>query len=407
MSSLSIAPFFPWSRMVVTGQSVSEEADLAVVDLRPDRRYAPLCHLCGQKAGRVCSHQARAVRDLDMASARVQLRLSYRKVYCPACRAVVVEELEPLVPWQRVTRRLAACIHQLCAVMTVQDVAAHFGLNWKTVKDIDKAFLQERYAPAELGELRVLAVDEFSLRKGRHYVTVVIDYETGRVLHVAEGNRSESLASFFGKLNDRQKAGIEAIAMDMWDPYIKAVRECVPHVKIVFDLFHAVQAFSRIIDEVRLAEYRKASEQDREVIKGSKWLLLKTPQALRQSEREHLDRLLKLNCVIATVMTLKDQLRPLWRSDSRQQVARAMAEWCALARRVGHGKVERFARRLEHYGYGILNHCDYPIHTSKLEGINNKIKVIKRRAYGFHDLGYFALKIHQAFDPENRSLFGR
>jgi hypothetical protein len=88
------------------------------------------------------------------------------------------------------------------------------------------------------------------------------------------------------------------------------------------------------------------------VIKGSKWLLLKTPQALRQSEREHLDRLLKLNSVIATVMILKDRLRRLWRSDSRQQVARAMAEWGALARPVGHEKVERFARRLEYYGYG-------------------------------------------------------
>lgn len=413
MSSLSIAAYFPWSRMVVESQSVSAEADLAVIDLRPDQRFAPRCHICGASSSRVCSHQLRAVRDQPMASARITLRLSYRNIYCANCRRVVVEELEAVEPWQRVTRRLAFYIHQLCRLMTVSEVAQHLELDWKTVKNIDKAFLEQTYAEPELGEPNILAVDEFSLRKGRRYVTVVIDYRRGRILHVAEGNRSESLSSFFEALSEEQKGKIEAIAMDMWDPYIKAVRQSAPHVKIVFDLFHALKAFCRIIDEVRLAEYRKAQEEGKEVLKGSKWLLLKQREGLKEPEQERLDRLLQLNGNIAKVLILRDKLKRLWQHLCPLLAAEAIREWCALARSLPYRKLQTFAGRLERYGYGILNHCDYLIHTSKIEGVNNKIKVIKRRAYGYHDLRYFTLKIYQAFDPdqpyppENYSLFGR
>ncbi|MFO7959036.1 MAG: helix-turn-helix domain-containing protein [Candidatus Brocadiia bacterium] len=138
MPAVSITPYFPWCRVVVANQNVSAEADLAVVDLRPDRRFTPLCHRCWAEAARICSHQVRSVRDLDLASARVHLRLAYRKVFCPACDVVVVEELEVVDPWQRVTRRLARLIHQLCRVMTAADVARHFGLDWKTAGNIDR-----------------------------------------------------------------------------------------------------------------------------------------------------------------------------------------------------------------------------------------------------------------------------
>jgi len=127
MSTLSIAPYFPWSRVVVCRQSVGKEADLAVLDLRPDERFAPLCSRCGRAVSRTCSHQVRAVRDLSMTSARVMLRLAYRKVYCPACDAVVVEQMEPVVPWQRITRRLARSVHELCKLMSVADVARTWG----------------------------------------------------------------------------------------------------------------------------------------------------------------------------------------------------------------------------------------------------------------------------------------
>ena len=156
--------------------------------------------------------------------------------------------------------------------------------------------------------------------------------------------------------------------------------------------------FNRVIDKVRNSEYRKASEQDKAVYKGAKYLLLrKRRNVRRKSHRQQLKELLALNEVINTVMILKEKLKHIWTYRSKTWASKALDQWCELARSLKHPSVTGFARMLERYRYGILNHCDYPIHTGKLEGVNNKIKVIKRKAYGFHDLRYFTLKIYHAF----------
>ena len=398
MSTLSIAAYFPFGRVKVSGQSVAPECDVAFIDIQPDLRFTPLCYQCGSPARRVHSRHTRAVRDLDFASAHLWLRYSYRKLFCPACVGVVVEELELVEPWQRVTRRLARCVHELCTVMSVADVARHLQLDWKTVKAIDKSFLEEQYGQTDYEGLRILAVDETAVRKGHRYMTVVIDYETGRVVWMGEGRSKESLLEFFEGMSRAQKAALEAIAMDMHQPYIQAVREAAPQACIVFDLFHVVAAYGRLIDQVRMSEYRKASAAERQVFKGARYLLLKR-HLFDPADREHLETLLKLNETLLFVYVLRDMLLRIWRYRYRAWASRALDEWCALARSVAHPELVRFARTLERHREGILNHCAYPIHNSKLEGINNKIKLIKRRAYGFRDDRYFVLKVKQAFDP--------
>ena len=172
----------------------------------------------------------------------------------------------------------------------------------------------------------------------------------------------------------------------------------MPHAQIVFDLFHVVANFNRVIDKVRNTEYQKASQQDKAVYKGSKYLLLKNRNNLKtQEQKQHLKQLLELNETISTVMILKEKLKYIWNYSSKAWATKALDSWCSLARSLNHPSVTAVAKMLERYRYGIINHCDYPIHTGKLEGVNNKIKVIKRKAYGFHDLRYFTLKIYQAF----------
>jgi len=314
------------------------------------------------------------------------------------CGRILVEDLAFFEPYQRVSKRLARFVHDLCKVLTVQDVARHCNLDWKTVKNIDKTFLEGEFGETDYGDLTILAVDEIAIRKGHRYMTVVLDYLTGRVVWMGEGRRADTLMEFFEGMTDTQREKLEAIAMDMWDPFIKAVKTKAPHVKIVFDLFHMVKEFNKVIDRVRIDEYTKASESDKKVIKGSKYLLLKNPENIHKSEdKEHLERLLELNETISKVMILKDKLKLMWDCDSREEARRQIVEWCSMAESVRHPAVSKFANRIRRYEYGILNHCEYPIHTSMLEGINNKIKVIKRKAYGFHDNRYFSLKVIQAF----------
>ena len=247
-------------------------------------------------------------------------------------------------------------------------------------------------------QARILAVDEIAIRKGHHYLTVVLDYLSGRVVWVGKHRRVSTLIRFFNLMPKKNRKALEAIVMDMWDPYILVVMKKVPHVKVVFDLFHVVSQFSRVIDKVRNAEYRKASEKNKEVFKGARYLLLKNRSNIRRTkDREQLKQLLELNEVINTVLILKDKLKHIWSYRSRTWASKAIDEWGALARCIDHPEVNKFAKMLDKYRYGILNHCDYPIHTGKLEGVNNKIKVIKRKAYGYHDIRYFSLKIIQAF----------
>ena len=398
MSAMSISQYFSFRRIKIVRQSVDRETSTVRIDLRPDRRFLPVCSRCGHPSQRIHRHVRRPIRDLNLTSFRVYLQCSYRKIVCTHCRRIVVEDLDLFAPCQRVTKRLALYTHELCKVMTVKEVADHLGLNWKTVRRIDKHFLEFQYGKIDTCGVRILAIDEIAIRKGHRYLTVVLDYERGRVIWVGKHRRAKTLSGFFNKMPRRDRKKLEAVVMDMWDPYIKAVQKKVPHVKIVFDLFHVVAQFSRVIDKVRRAEYRKASKEDKDVFKGARYLLLKNRANLRRvKEREQLRKLLELNEMISTVLILRDKLKHIWSYKSRTWAIKALDEWCALARCIPHQEVLKFAKMLERHSYGILNHCDFPIHTGKLEGVNNKIKVIKRKAYGYHDLRYFSLKIIQAF----------
>ncbi len=399
MSSLSIAPYFPFTRVKVVSQNVYLDCQPSetLIRLAPDKRFRPICHDCGQVASVHSSGLRRLIRDLNMGPAQTLLHVEYRKVWCEACGKARVEQLSFADPSKRITHRLARYIYDLCKVMTVQDVARHLDLDPKTVKGVDKHFLQQEFGQTNYEGLRILAVDEISLTKGQQgYMTVVLDYLTGRVVWMGQGRKAETLGAFFEGMTDEQKQAIEAVAMDMWEPFIKAVQTHCPRAKIVFDLFHLVKGYGQVIDEVRRQEYENADKDRREFIKGSRYLLLSNRYNLRADQQAKLDELLAVNQRLSAVYILKDQLKAIYLYRSRWWAKKMLDQWCTLAEQVEHPHMRRFIGRLRFFEYGILNHCDYPIGTSRLEGVNNKIKVIKRKAYGFHDQEYFALKVKQA-----------
>jgi transposase len=282
-------------------------------------------------------------------------------------------------------------------MMTVKEFAEHFDLDPKTVKQIDKEHLEEEFGATDTDNLRVLMIDEIAVRRGHRYMTVVADYFSGRVIWMGPNRDKKTLGKFFATMTPEQKDAIEAVAMDMWEPFINRVKHHCPGAKIVFDFFHVVQSFAKVIDNVRRYEYLKASEQDRKVLKGSRYLLLKNEENLTDIQRDRLQNVLDLNSTLSTLYILKDQLKLVYYYSDREKIKGILDDWCEMASQIKHSSVQAFIKRLRFFEYGILNHADYPIGTSRLEGINNKIKVIKRKAYGFHDEEYFALKVKQAF----------
>lgn len=225
MSGVSIAPYFPFRRIKIINQSVLVDASEARIQVKPDKRFQPICHFCGQKAAGVHSWSQRTVRDLNLACAKVWITCQYRKLFCPYCQHISIEDLQLFDPYLRVTTRLALYIYQLCQFMTVTEVAKHLSLDWKTVKNIDKFYLEGQYGQPNLDGLRILAVDEISVKKGHRYLTVVLDYISGRVVFVGKDRKAKTLKRFFNQMTAGQRKSIEAVVMDMWDPFIKAVKK--------------------------------------------------------------------------------------------------------------------------------------------------------------------------------------
>ena len=398
MSSCSIKPYFRcFTRVKVTGQWVQVKENVTSINIRPDERFTPICHRCKKKTVTTYQIVYRSVRDLNIGSTVIFLAILYRKLVCAECGCVRTEYFDFIEPYLRVTKRLAQYIHDLCKVMTVKEVAGHLGLDWKTVKEIDKKFLEEEFGETDYTGLRIIAVDEISRRRHHDYLTVLLDHETGRIVWIGEGRKESTLDSFFCEMPASIRENIEAVAMDMWDPYIASVRKWCPNANIVFDFFHVVKEFNKVIDKVRNQEYHKAAEADKRVLKGARYLLLKNSENLRPKEKPHLKQILNLNENISTVYILKDALKNIWGYKYRKSAEKALDNWCQLAYESDIKPVIKFAERLQRHKEGILNHCHYSIHTNKIEGVNNTLKVIKRKAYGFRDTRYFILKAKQAF----------
>ena len=398
MSRLSVAHYFPWRRVKIVQSNVVTEAPAALVRVEPNLRFRPACHACRGPARTVHSNTRKFVRDLPFGGHAMTLQVEHRKIWCDACGGVRVEHLEFVDASARVTHRLAAHAADLCRRgLSVSEVAEHLNLDPKTVKAIDKAALETGFGKTRYEGLRRLAIDEIAVRKGHSYMTVVLDYDTGRVVWMGEGRQIATLDAFFEAMSREQRQQIEAVAIDMWDAYVHAVQHWCPQADIVFDLFHVVKAFNKVIDDIRNEEFRKARDADRTVLRGSKYLLLRNRENLRRDDRLRLQNILNLNETLCCVYWLKDLLKHIWGYHRPAWARSALEGWYTVAEEVGHPALLRFARRLQKYSYGILNHCKHPMSTGPLEGVNNKIKLIKRIAFGFHDTEYFALKVKQAF----------
>ena len=279
--------------------------------------------------------------------------------------------------------------------MTVLDVARLLKVSWGFIKSIDKNHLEQHYARPRLKDVKYIAIDEFAVEKGHQYMTVVIDFKTGHVLYVGEGRSAETLAPFWRRVK-AAGAKIKAVAMDMWPAYIDSVQRNLPKASIIFDRFHIVQKLNEHLSNIRRELYRNETEVNKKaVLKGTRWLLLKKQDNLvnEKKERERLEAALKMNRPLAMAYYLKEELSQIWSLSSAEEAKAFLGKWVAKAKATGIKLLDKFANTLLAHRTGIFNWFDHPISTSPLEGINNKIKVLKRKAYGFRDKAYFKLKI--------------
>jgi transposase len=353
------------------------------------------CSACGSAdvAGR--GREVRRFRCVSLGRKRISLVLPVPRLECQRCGVVRQAAIPFARPRCTYTKSFETYVLELCRLMTMLDVARHFGVSWHLVKEIQARDLEKRFAKPKLKKLRQIAIDEISIGKGHRYLTVVLDLETGRVVYVGEGKGADALKSFWKRLY-ASHARVKAVAIDMSQAYIAAVKKHLPNAALVFDRFHIVKLFNDKLSDLRRELHREASGLlEKKVLKGTRWLLLKNPENLddRRNEKQRLADALRLNEPLATAYYMKEDLRQFWEQPTKATARRVLADWVARAQASGIRILQGLAKTVAAYREGILAWYDFPISTGPLEGTNNKIQTMKRQAYGFRNIEFFKLKI--------------
>lgn len=324
------------------------------------------------------------------------LEFEVRRIQCKSCGTVKRERLEFLADNPFYTKRFAYYVGRRCRSATIKDIAAELKLDWDTVKTLEKQYMTAQLAKAGTPGPKVIGVDELSMRKGQSYRIVVSDLIRGRPIWFGGEDRSEaSMGQFYDWLGQRKTAAIGLAVMDMWKPFRNATAAHAPQAAILFDKFHILRHLGEALDQVRKAEYRRLSGKDRRYIKGQKYTLLSHRENLTMEGRRSLKTLLAANKRLNTAYLLKESFGQLWDYEREGWARRFFDNWRASLKWQRLAPYERFAEMIDRHWDGIAAYCrlENKVSLGFVEGLNNKIRVLQRRAYGLRDEEYLRLKV--------------
>ena len=393
------------------GQSVKHvqhnlERQTITVSCDRDHRYRVIDPVSGG-TGVVNCYLRRTIRDLPLCGFNCYLEVELAQVATADGRRLL--EASAIVDkGNRYTIRFCRLVSGLCRHMSISTVSRHLNWRWETVKNMDKFYLESTLPaldPSQLYDLKYLGVDEVARAKGHDYMTVIYDMVSGHLIGVETGRTADAFAGFLKRLPKQTAENIEAVAMDMGPSYQKAVRDCLPNADIVFDRFHVMQNYSKVIRNQRRIEYRKANKSSKELMKGTHYLVLKNADKLNESQTEKLQKLLDENANLNTLYVLKEQLQALWSSEDIQAMQARLEQWCVMAEQTNMIYLKKFVTSLRKHRDGICNFAKHRLTSARVEAGNISIGMIRKRARGIKDTEYFKLKIRQSSMPDEQSMF--
>ena len=349
------------------------------------------CPCCGSAKVWRKGSTTRRFRSVPVGKKTMTILIDVPRVYCLDCQVTKPVRLSFVKGSKRYTRFLATYALDLLQSMTCQDVARHLGMTWDTVREIEQEHLERHYAKPPLKEVTHIAIDEIAVGKGHKYLTVVMDLKEGRAIFVGDGKDADALLPFWKRLR-RSRAKIVAVATDMSPAYTAAVRTHLPDAIHVFDRFHIMKLFNSKLTALRSRLYREMQDPAaKSALKGIRFALLKRDPDEKCSEK--LETALTLSADLSAANVLKEQLYDLWEAEDEAEALELLAEWLADADWSQIPEMQAFAKTLRRYWREILNYYEYEITSGPLEGLNNKIKTLKRQSYGFRNQNYFKVKI--------------
>ena len=327
---------------------------------------------------------------------RIYLEVEVRRVQCSSCGSVKREQLAFLADNPFYTKRFAHYVGRRCRQGTIKDIAQELNLDWDTVKTLEMQYMRAQLAKAGTPGPKAIGIDEISIRKGHTYRIVVSDLIRRRPIWFGGEDRSEaSMAMFYQRLGSKKSTRIRLAVMDMWKPFRNATLAHAPLAAILFDKFHIMRHLGEALDKVRKSEYARLSGKDRRFIKGQKYTLLSHRENLTLEGRQSLRTLLAANKRLNTAYLLKESFGQLWDYNSEAWARRFFENWRASLKWQRLEPYEKFAQMIDKHWDGIAAYCkpENKVSLGFVEGLNNKIRVIQRRAYGLRDEEYLRLKI--------------
>lgn len=388
------------SRFELQHLEIKNEERTWVYHVVPDKQ-ARLCSLCGHEAEK---HEAKWVhfKDLPMGiqAQTVWLKVLRWQVWCPHCCVYVREKMPFRGESGRITRRLELYIEELVStkMITVKDLSKMFGLDWDTVYRIDMNLLMRRYREMPKPNPKNIAVDEKSFKKGHSYVTVITDVDREEVIYVSKGRSKESLDEFFRWLGKKRCQAIESIAMDLHPDYHASARQYIPKAFHVPDKFHIMQRLNQAMDEAfRELTFKQTGTLAYGLPRNLRWLIRRNMGNQSEQKMQTLERLKEANESLFEAYLLKDFFTNFFLFKAREiEAARKfLIDWVVEALKTKLKAFEDFALYIRKNIELLLNVIRTERTSSICEGINTKISVIKRIAYGYRNIDYFMLKILQ------------
>ena len=358
-----------------------------------------VCPRCGKRHLVKNGYRFRDFVGLPIGGKKVIIRMKVQRYKCRHCAYDQQERIPFATGSRSYTHRFAKYVVDLLRGMTLQDVSNHLGVSWDTVKEIHSTYLERHYSPPSLEGVENIGIDEFAVRKGHVYKTIVVDLDSGRVLYVGDGKGADALTKFWSKVK-RKGIKIKHVATDLSAAFIASVMENCPEAVHVFDHFHVVKLMNERLDDIRRKVYSMEKDVNkRKVLKGTRYLLLGNgADIFDKQHKTRLDNALAMNEPLSKAYYLKEQLRQIWMQPVKAMGESVFDDWVRQAEQSKIPQMQKMAVTMRAYRSGILAWYDCHLSTGKVEGINNKIKVMKRNAYGFRDDKYFTLRLYALHD---------
>jgi transposase len=360
-----------------------------------------VCPKCGKRHLVKNGYRYRDFIGLPIGGKKVIIRMKVQRYKCKneGCDYDQQEDITFATGSRSYTHRFAKYVVDLLKVMTIKDAANMLGVSWDTLKEIHSTYLERHYSPPSLEGVENIGIDEFAVKKGHVYKTIVVDLDRGRIIYVGEGKGADALDKFWKKVA-KKGVVIKTVATDLSSAFTSSVLQNAPGAVHVFDHFHVVKLMNDKLDDIRRSQY--AMEKDinkRRIIKGTKYLILQNGKDIfDEYHKNRLDNVLAMNAPLNKAYYLKESLREIWTQINKEKAEEVLLDWVQQAQDSGIKQLKTMANTIMAYKTGILAWYDNHFSTAKVEGINNKIKVMKRTAYGFRDDKYFKLRLFALHD---------